>query len=114
MQGGPMHLRRKREVHAGRRTTRSRLPLFGGGMVLILGVACLAPLAPTALAPATLSATAAMVAPTPELGGVTRPAAVAPAPVSAAPQIGVPAIAIPPLPVPAAPSPTPATVTSPI
>jgi hypothetical protein len=109
-----MHLRRKREVHAGRRTTRSRLPLFGGGMVLILGVACLAPLAPTALAPATLSATVAMVGPTPELGGLTRPAAVAPAPVSAAPQIGVPAIAIPPLPVPAAPTPTPATVTSPI
>src|SRR6478752_5286025 len=100
MQGGSMHLRRRREMHAGRRSTRSRLSLFGGGVVLIVGVACLAPLAPTALAPATLSSTSAMVAPTQEAAVAPRPIGIAPG--AGAPQVGVPVVpaVVPPLPAP--------------
>src|SRR5260370_1258929 len=51
MMGGPMRLRRRRAVYAGRRPQRWRLPLSGGIFALVIGAACLAPLAPTALAP---------------------------------------------------------------
>jgi hypothetical protein len=46
-----MRLRRRRAVYAGRRPQRWRLPLSGGIFALVIGAACLAPLAPTALAP---------------------------------------------------------------
>src|SRR5437764_3766639 len=51
--GGPLRLRTHRTVRAGRRPGRWRLPLTGGIFALVIGAACWAPLAPTALAPLT-------------------------------------------------------------
>ncbi|HLZ25972.1 MAG TPA: C39 family peptidase [Chloroflexota bacterium] len=48
---GPIRLRRRRAIRAGRRSGRWRLPLAGGILALIIGAACWAPLAPRTLAP---------------------------------------------------------------
>ncbi|MCA1647275.1 MAG: C39 family peptidase [Chloroflexi bacterium] len=81
--GGPMRLRSRRAVRARRRPTRWHLRVIGGGLlVLIIGAACWAPLAPTALAPLTGGNQSAA---TPL--GATTPAAVA-----ALPAVAVPAV----------------------
>src|SRR5258708_24160841 len=53
--GGPLRLRSRRAAHAGRRSGagRWRIPVGGGILALVVGAACWAPLAPTALAPLT-------------------------------------------------------------
>src|SRR5450631_4456083 len=48
---GPIRLRRRRTIHAGRRSGRWRFALAGGILALLIGAACWAPLAPNALAP---------------------------------------------------------------
>src|SRR5258708_16555019 len=51
--GGPLRLRSRRAAHAGRRSGAGywRIPVGGGILALVVGAACWAPLAPTALAP---------------------------------------------------------------
>src|SRR5258707_5206622 len=53
--GGPLRLRSRRAAHAGRRSGAGywRIPVGGGIFALVVGAACWAPLAPTALAPLT-------------------------------------------------------------
>jgi Peptidase_C39 like family len=91
-----MRLRNRRQVHAGRRPRRWRIPLTGGVFALIVGAACWAPLAPTALAPI--------------VPGEVNPAALAPAP-TAVPAAPPAAVVVPPV-VPVAPTPTPAPAVS--
>lgn len=80
--GGAMHLRRQRTRTAfGSRRTgpgRWRLPAAGGIFALVMGAACWAPLAPTALAPVV----PAEPVPVPVVGGavIAAPAAVVPTP----------------------------------
>src|SRR2546425_4095285 len=53
MLGGPLRLRSERAVYAGHRSRGWRFPATGALFGLIVGGACWAPLAPTALAPTT-------------------------------------------------------------
>jgi hypothetical protein len=66
-----MRLRDHREVHARRQNGRWHLAATGGVFALIVGVACLAPLAPAAFAPPANGAdsVSAAVVPTPVPGG---------------------------------------------
>ena len=69
---GPIRLRRRRTIRAGRRSGRWRLPLTGGILALIIGAACWAPLAPRTLAPIvavdpSLVGTGAQAAPEPAM-----------------------------------------------
>jgi hypothetical protein len=77
-----MRLRRRRAVYAGRRPQRWRLPLSGGIFALVIGAACLAPLAPTALAPLGVvdapSSSPPAAAQAVGAGGVAQAVAVAP------------------------------------
>src|SRR5690349_9424311 len=115
MLGGPMRLRRRRAVHAGRRSGRWRLPLSGGVLALILGAACLAPLAPSALAPLGGSSTS-NAAPTtePDAPNATNTgnAGTAPQVVTNAVAPALPVVAVPPVPAPSVPTPTPVPVPS--
>jgi hypothetical protein len=95
--GGQMRLRRRRAVYAGRRSRRWRLPLTGGFFALLIGAACLAPLAPTALAP---------------LGAADPPPRVPPA--AAVPVGDLGAVVVPPVVVPLAPTATPVAVPRPV
>ena len=67
---GPIRLRSRRTIRAGRRSGRWRLPLTGGILALIIGAACWAPLAPRTLAP--------IVAVDPSLAGAGAQAAAGP------------------------------------
>jgi hypothetical protein len=49
--GGPIRLRAHRSTQGRRRIIRRRLAAAGGVLALLIGAACLAPLAPTVLAP---------------------------------------------------------------
>ncbi|HEY1296076.1 MAG TPA: C39 family peptidase [Chloroflexota bacterium] len=68
-----MRLRDRREVHARRPSGRWRFAATGGILTLMIGAACLAPLAPSALSPrasgADNAAAAAAVVPTPAPAG---------------------------------------------
>jgi hypothetical protein len=80
MDGG-LRLRSRRAAHAGRKSGRWRLPLSGGIFALVVGAACWAPLAPTALAPLTVG-NQPVPAPAVAVGagaGVAAPVAVVPA-----------------------------------
>jgi Peptidase_C39 like family len=68
---GPIRLRRRRTIHAGRRSGRWRFALAGGILALLIGAACWAPLAPNGLAP--------IVKVDPAAGGRGAQAAVEPA-----------------------------------
>ena len=68
MMGGPLRLRSERAVYAGHRSRGWRFPATGALFGLIVGAACWAPLAPTALAPTTPD----------ETGGAGLLAAIAP------------------------------------
>jgi Peptidase_C39 like family len=84
---GPIRLRTRRSSHARRRSVRSRLLITGGFFAVLIGAACLAPLAPTALAPSTSAddpvmtppVLAAVAAPVPQVAVVAPTAPVAPA-----------------------------------
>src|SRR6266849_4186816 len=89
--GGPLRLRSRRAAHAGRRSGRWRIPVSGGIFVLVIGAACWAPLAPTALAPLT---SGDQLAAAPGVG-------VGAGAVVAAPVAGLPAMAVLPVPTPA-------------
>src|SRR5437660_4108144 len=99
--GGPLRLRSRRAAHAGRRSGRWRIPVSGGIFALVVGAACWAPLAPTALAPLT-SGDQPVAAPL-----VGAAAAVVAAPVGAVPANPVP---LAPTPVPRIPTPQPLVV----
>jgi peptidase C39-like protein len=85
---GPIRLRTRRSTHARRRSVRSRLLITGGVFAVLIGAACLAPLAPTALAPSasqdhpviTPPVLAARAAPAPQQAVVAPLAVVVPAP----------------------------------
>src|SRR5438067_1535044 len=98
MMGGPMRLRRRRAVYAGRRPHRWRLPISAGIFALVIGAACLAPLAPTALAPLGAADTPSPPAPVAlQAVGVSRSAqAGAVAPLAVVPV--VPTATVPPTP----------------
>src|SRR5712691_6931118 len=97
--GGPLRLRSRRAAHAGRRSGRWRIPLSGGIFALVVGAACWAPLAPTALAPLT---SGDQPAPIPVVAAGAG--AVVAKPVAAAPQMAVPL----------APTPTPRVAPQPV
>lgn len=90
--GGPLRLRSRRATHAGRRSGRWRIPLSGGIFALVVGAACWAPLAPTALAPLTSG---------------DQPAAIPVVAAGAGAAVAAPVAAAPALSVPFAPTPTP-------
>ena len=107
-----MRLRNRRAVH-GRRSGRWRLPLTGGVLALIVGVACLAPLAPTALAPLG-GASTSNAAPTTEPDALTSVPPQVPTNVGAPAPLAPAARVVPPVPVPVpiVPTPTPVPVPS--
>src|SRR5437879_5798597 len=100
--GGPLRLRSRRAAHAGRRSGRWRIPVSGGIFALVVGAACWAPLAPTALAPLTSGDQAAAI---PVVAAGAGAVVVAP--------IAVPTVAAPLAPTPVLRSPTPQPVVVP-
>src|SRR6267143_5940322 len=99
--GGPLRLRSRRATHAGRRSGsgRWRIPLRGGIFALVVGAACWAPLAPTALAPLTSG---------------DQPAAIPVVAAGAGAVVAKPVAAAPALAVPFAPTPAPRAAPQPV
>src|SRR5713226_9784424 len=97
--GGPLRLRSRRAAHAGRRSGRWRIPVSGGIFALVIGAACWAPLAPTALAPLTSG---------------DQPAAMPVVAVGAGAVSAAPVVAAPVLSVPLAPTPAPSATPQPV
>src|SRR6267143_1632752 len=99
--GGPMRLRSRRAAHAGRRSGSGlwRIPLGGGIFALVVGAACWAPLAPTALAPLTSGDQTAAIPVVAAGAGAVVAKPVAAAPALAAPLAPTPAPRVAPQPV---------------
>src|SRR6266851_10394148 len=99
--GGPLRLRSRRAAHAGRRSGsgRWRIPVSGGIFALVIGAACWAPLAPTALAPLTTGDQPAAGPAVAAGSGAVMAAPIAAVPLVPVAPIPTPARATPPQPV---------------